>query len=318
MFDLKAFREQSLPTQAQIISQWEGNLTSPLVSVICTAYNQESYIEDALKGFLMQKTDFPFEIIIHDDASTDKTADIINGYAKKYPLIIKPILQKNNQYSINGHLPLLNTIAVASGEYLALCEGDDFWIDENKLQKQILALEKRPDMKLCFTTGLGLTEEGITRNIADYGRKEVIFSTSQVIRGGGSFMPTASLLIHRDVILNMPDWFHDAPVGDYYIQVLGSMDNGALYLPFSSCCYRVESLGSWSSSNNNIDKLIKFRERGNKLLKKLSIEFSQYQYSFNFLLFKSNGFTLLSLLKQLDFSNFLKYLLFLIKWGSKR
>lgn len=252
MFDLKAFREQPLPTQAQIISQWQGNSTSPLVSVICTAYNQESYIEDALKGFLMQKTDFPFEIIIHDDASTDKTADIINGYAKKYPLIIKPILQKNNQYSINGHLPLLNTIAVASGEYLALCEGDDFWIDEFKVSKQLAALKENPNIKICFTPAIALSSNNKIECVAKHSTlSSDIFALSDIINGGGSFMPTASLMIKTTAIKNLPDWFAKAPVGDYYLQVIASAESGAVFLLGTMVVYRTDAGGSWSSKRQN-------------------------------------------------------------------
>lgn len=247
MFDLKAFREQPLPTQAQIISQWQGDSTSPLVSVICTAYNQENYIEDALKGFLMQKTSFPFEIIIHDDASTDKTADIINDYAKKYPLIIKPILQKDNQYSINGHLPLLNTIAVASGQYLALCEGDDFWIDEFKVSKQVAVL-KNSKIKICFTPAIALSSNSKIECVAKHSTlSSDQFTSSDIINGGGSFMPTASLMIKATAIKKLPDWFSKAPVGDYYLQVIASAESGAAFLLDTTVVYRTDAGGSWSS-----------------------------------------------------------------------
>ncbi|WP_288986649.1 glycosyltransferase [uncultured Pseudoalteromonas sp.] len=265
MFDLKAFREQSLPTQAQIISQWEGNLTSPLVSVICTAYNQESYIEDALKGFLMQKTDFPFEIIIHDDASTDKTADIINGYAKKYPLIIKPILQKNNQYSINGHLPLLNTKAVASGEYLAICEGDDFWIDENKLQKQAELLVNSKNINICISKAISLFPDGTTKSFCDLGNDIKIIPFEKCIIGPKKdFFPTGSFFLKREAFNLLPDWFEiEAPVGDYYIQLISAKYNGVLYLPDTLSVYRRDAIGSWSKRNNNNRILIDLKKRVN-------------------------------------------------------
>ena len=152
MFDLKAFREQELPTQKEITSLWKGEATScPVVSVICTAFNQENYIEDALRGFLMQKTDFPFEIIIHDDASTDNTKRVINRFKTQYPDIVKPIFQEANQFSQNVNLPLQNCFSVALGSYLAFCEGDDFWIDKYKLQKQVGILDNNHNIGLVLT-----------------------------------------------------------------------------------------------------------------------------------------------------------------------
>src|SRR6056297_2037532 len=113
----------------------------PLVSICCITYNHEKYIADALDSFLMQKTNFPFEIIIHDDASTDATPKIIDRYAKQYPKIIKPIYQSENQFS-KGRKPLRDfVLPLIRGKYMATCEGDDFWIDDKKLEKQISFLE---------------------------------------------------------------------------------------------------------------------------------------------------------------------------------
>ena len=122
-------------TQEKVMQNWNGEI--PLVSISCITYNHEPYIVQALNGFLMQKTSFPFEVLIHDDASTDRTADIIREYEKKFPKIIKPIYQKENQYS-KGNRAILASFVYprAKGKYIALCEGDDYWIDENKLQQQ--------------------------------------------------------------------------------------------------------------------------------------------------------------------------------------
>lgn len=113
----------------------------PLVSVCCTTYNHENYIRDVIEGFLIQKITFPFEIIIHDDASTDGTTEIIKEYADKYPELIVPIFQTQNQYS-QGIKPWPNFVfPKARGKYIALCEGDDYWTDPYKLQKQVGFLE---------------------------------------------------------------------------------------------------------------------------------------------------------------------------------
>ena len=139
-------------TQEEIMQDWGvDNSDTPLVSVRCITYNHEPYIAQALDGFLMQKTNFPFEVIVHDDASPDKTADIIREYEAKFPKIIKPIYETENQYS--KHDGSLGRImdAACKGKYIALCEGDDYWIDENKLQMQVDFLEGNPDYGMCYT-----------------------------------------------------------------------------------------------------------------------------------------------------------------------
>ena len=112
-------------------------LQKPMVSVFCTAYNHEAYIRDALEGFVSQQTNFPFEVLIHDDASTDGTANIIREYAQKYPNIIRPVYQTQNQYS--QKVPIIKTFLgpIAQGKYIAYCEGDDYWCDPLKLQRQV-------------------------------------------------------------------------------------------------------------------------------------------------------------------------------------
>jgi glycosyltransferase involved in cell wall biosynthesis len=139
-------------TQEDVMRSWGGTYDHPLLSIACITFNHEKYIHDTLDAFLTQKTNFPFEIIIHDDCSNDETAKIIREYEIKFPKIIKPIFQSENQYS-KGTRAILATFVYpkCSGKYIALCEGDDYWIDENKLQKQVDFLEANPDYGLCYT-----------------------------------------------------------------------------------------------------------------------------------------------------------------------
>lgn len=128
--------------------------TKPLVAIRCITYNHEPYIRDALESFVMQKTYFPFVAIVHDDASTDGTGDIIREYAEKYPDIIKPIIETENQYSKHdGSLGrIINGACEATGaKYIAMCEGDDYWTDPLKLQKQVDFLESHPEYGMCYT-----------------------------------------------------------------------------------------------------------------------------------------------------------------------
>ena len=120
-----------------------------MVSICCIAYNHASYIRECLESFVTQKCDFVFEVLVHDDASTDDTQAIIKEYEAKYPHIIKAICQTENQYSKIGSVSDIN-YERARGKYVAICEGDDYWCDVNKLQKQVDFLESHPDVGLCY------------------------------------------------------------------------------------------------------------------------------------------------------------------------
>ncbi len=124
-------------------------MESPLVSIVCDVYNHEPFLRKCLDGFVMQQTNFPFEILVHDDASTDHSADIIREYEAKYPDLFRPIYEKENQY-FKQHLWADIQFPRAKGKYIAICEGDDHWTDPLKLQKQIDYLESHPECALCF------------------------------------------------------------------------------------------------------------------------------------------------------------------------
>ncbi len=126
--------------------------TTPLVSICCLTYNHAQYIHQCIQGFLMQRTTFPVEILIHDDASTDGTAGILHEYQHQYPDKIFPLYETQNQYS-NGYQNLMDiefNYSRARGKYIAYCEGDDYWTDPLKLQKQVDFMESHPDYSVCF------------------------------------------------------------------------------------------------------------------------------------------------------------------------
>ena len=134
-----------------------------LVSVCSITYNQAPYIRQCIDGILMQKTNFKYEVIIHDDCSTDGTTEIIREYAEKYPDLIVPIFQSVNQYQ-NGNRSIMATFVYpkARGKYIAICEGDDYWTDPLKLQKQVDFLEEHPDYGMCYTKTYKLYNNKIT------------------------------------------------------------------------------------------------------------------------------------------------------------
>lgn len=173
-----------------------------IVSVSCITYNHAKYIRQCLDGILMQKADFQYEILIHDDASTDGTDDIIREYAQKYPTIIKPIFEKENQYSKGIPISATFNYPRVKGKYIAVCEGDDYWTDPYKLQKQVDFLNNHPDYAMCFhdcyirneTQNEFYHEEIQDR---DYSVKE-LFSKWIV--------PTASMLLKKECVLEIsPD-----------------------------------------------------------------------------------------------------------------
>ena len=120
------------------------------LTIVCLAYNQVGFIRECLDGFVMQKTNFPFQVIVHDDASTDGTAEIIAEYARKYPDIINPVLQTENQWSQGVSIARDYIWPKINSEYVAICEGDDYWTDPHKLQKQVDFLDSHPDFSVCF------------------------------------------------------------------------------------------------------------------------------------------------------------------------
>lgn len=216
------------------------------VSVICNAYNHGPYIRDALEGFVSQKTNFNYEVLIHDDASTDNTADIIREYEKKYPELIKPIYQIENQYSKGVNITKTFHLPRLKGKYVALCEGDDYWTDQEKLQKQYDAMEAHPELDICA--------HAVSKVQASNGRlicyiapsdKETVLSTEEVIAGGGGFVATNSLFYRRELLEEKPEFRKYCPI-DYSLQIHGALRGGMLYLPDNMAVYRFLVPGSWT------------------------------------------------------------------------
>ena len=162
-------REKQLEMEKRFLGEYAKTerKKSPLVSVCCLAYNHEKFIRQALDGFIMQKTNFKIEIIVHDDASTDGTVRILREYERRYPDTVRLILQKENQFSKTGIYPIFNLYKAAKGKYIAECDGDDWWTDPNKLQKQVDFMEANPDYSLCYHNYLITTKGKVTTPSSD-------------------------------------------------------------------------------------------------------------------------------------------------------
>ena len=236
-------------TQDQIKASW-NETDKVAVSVVCATYNHELYIREALEGFLMQETNFPFEIIIHDDASTDNTANIIREYASKYPAIIRPIFQSENQYSKGGFKPGEYAAGFAKGEYIALCEGDDYWVSENKLQLQHDALKLQSSVSFCFHSAFIRDGSAVSPRPEWRYTAGSRFTTSDILESPRlSFAPTPSYFLKKSVYELMPDWVRtDAPVGDVFVELYAATSGEVIYLDEPMAAYRRNSLGSWTST----------------------------------------------------------------------
>ena len=239
-------------TENEIMQFWNINNSKkivPLVSITCVAYNHEAYIEKTLDGFLMQETSFPFEILIHEDVSTDNTKSIIEAYEKKFPNIVKPLFQKENQYS-KGLNPMMILYPLIKGEFFAFCDGDDYWTDKEKLQIQIDEMNKYPDIDMSCHYASKLFH-----NIEcdDFSKKShtKLLTMEDAILGDGDIAPTSSLVFRSRIIKNLPQWIYYAPFGDYPMHVFGSANAGALYIDRKMSVYRIGEIGSWTTACNN-------------------------------------------------------------------
>lgn len=216
----------------------------PLVSVCCIAYNHERYIAEAVEGFLAQRIAFPFEIIIHDDCSTDRTADIIRSYQQRHPRLIKTCFQTENQYS-KGRRIFSIIFARAAGKYLALCEGDDYWTDPDKLARQVALMEANPDYSFCFHPVNRLdqaTGETVAR-IKPPVVKETY--TADDLFEHGNFIPTCSTLFRAGLVRDYPDWYYQATYGDFAFFVHAARLGPVGFVDEPMAVHRLHGAGAW-------------------------------------------------------------------------
>lgn len=222
-----------------------------MVSICCITFNQESYIRDALEGFVNQKTNFKYEVLIHDDASTDKTADIIREYQEKYPEMIKPILQTENQYSkgltnVSGTWNFPRAVKNGS-KYIAMCEGDDYWTSTDKLQKQVDYLETHPDCSLVFhSANVEVQGNAVTERMMRPYKKSRVVTPEEIIDKTSGY-PTASLMFKTEMVKELPDFYNNAPIADIPLQLLSANLGYAYYMDEPMCVYRLGGAASWTT-----------------------------------------------------------------------
>ena len=235
-----------------------------MVSVMCTAFNHEAYIRQALEGMVNQKTDFAYEILINDDVSSDGTADIIREFEAKYPEKIRAFYPEVNLYSLNIDVYYHSFFPNARGKYVAFCEGDDYWTDETKLQRQVDFLEAHPEYSACvhntmlhYCDGNSADEPLIKRT----GERDVEFE--DILPGMNNAWHTSSLLAKTELLKNPPDYYYvacDYGFGDYPYGIWLRQNGPVHFIDRCMSVYRINSnQASWSSGvDYATDKLVRF------------------------------------------------------------
>lgn len=226
---------------------------SCMVSVSCITFNHGRYLRQALDSFLSQETDFRYEILIHDDASTDDTVDIIRKYTEKYPDIIRPMYEEQNQYSRGiSNISGVFNFPRANGRYIAMCEGDDYWTDTKKLQKQVDIMEAHSEYALCTHAASIVSEDGAFRSenvIRPFASSGEIAPSDFISKKTN--VPTASMLFRTEYAKRLPDWYFSCPVGDIPLQLFMTENGGVYYIDELMSAYRMGIAGSWGDMMDN-------------------------------------------------------------------
>ncbi len=221
-----------------------------LVSVYCLAYNHEMYIRDALEGFVKQKTTFRYEVIVHDDASEDKTPNIIKEYAEKYPDIFNIILQKENKYSQGIGIGKNYIYPQIRGKYVAVCEGDDFWCDENKLQKQVDFLEKNLNYSACTHATLYVNCKTNKKYINHKEKRDCECNIEDILKWKNKAFHTSSVMFRSEYFF-YPEQFSINKVGDYPRAIFLALKGKIYFYKDVMSVYRMYTNESWSSIYEN-------------------------------------------------------------------
>jgi len=229
--------------------------SEPKISVLMITYNHARFIRQALDSVLAQKTDFPYEVVIGDDASTDGTGAILAEYAGKFPDRIR-LLRRMQNIGMNANLA--DTLAACRGEYVALLEGDDYWIGSEKLERQAEFLDGHPECVNCFHNVIVFSDDA-SAVVAGYhaqpdGRQLMCapdfparLSQNDLLKR--NYIPTCSVIFRRSSIGKLPPWFTKLHLGDHPLHILSTEHGAAAYLPEVMGAYRLHSSSVWSGKS---------------------------------------------------------------------
>ncbi len=241
------------------------------VSIIVLTYNQEQFIAQAVNSALMQEVDFDYEILIGDDASTDRTAEIVLGLQAAHPGSIRVLqrdkteAQAERKRGLGGKTNFVQAFEACHGKYIALLDGDDYWIDRNKLQKQVDFLEANPDFAICFTNVSAFHEDGSREpeNLCPPDQRDVSTLEHLLL---GNFIPACSVMFRRGLVEELPGWYLKLKMGDWPLYILLAPHGKIKYFNEVTAAYRMHGSGSWSLRNRSYHdvKLLKLLEQVNR------------------------------------------------------
>lgn len=227
------------------VADWDALPGTPLVSVYMLAYRHEPFIAQAIEGVVAQKCGFPIELIIGEDCSPDRCREIALDYQKRHPQLIRVLMTGRN---LGGTANARRCQSSARGDYIAICEGDDYWTDPTKLARQVALMQRNQDCSMVFHAARLLdastgTIVGSTR--WPIGSRQ--FSLSDLISGDGGMVPTASILAKREVVLDRPAWADHSPTGDYALTIKAALHGKVIYLDRAMSIYRIHVPHSWTT-----------------------------------------------------------------------
>lgn len=278
-----------------------------LISVCVITYNHENYIRACLDSILSQQLQGDLEVIVRDDASTDGTATILLEYATRYPGIVTVVPTVRN---IGANANLLATFSASTGEFIAVCEGDDYWTDTQKLARQLACAREMPTVNF-FTHPATAGDEHNHEQRFWPCQASPSFSVSDILSHLGQFAPTASYFFRRSVLSLLPTWFPHAPIGDFFMEMYFTGQGKGYSCPEIMSKYRTFSVGSW-------DDVIKKDRTGEKgvrayrlmkvFLKKASPDFKGFEPYFEKRLVMLNFAIAHQYMKVGNYSGFLRYM----------
>jgi glycosyltransferase involved in cell wall biosynthesis len=231
-------------TETIEISDWSKLPTNPTVSVYMLAYQHEKFISRAIEGVIAQRCDFPIELIIGEDCSPDQTREIVLHYQRSYPHLIRVLTAEKN---VGSRTNSLRCRLATRGDYVAICEGDDYWCDPTKLARQVEIFCTHPECTLVFHAAAYVdSQSGRQARTSRQSLFSRMLSTNEVILGDGGLIPTASILVKREIALNLPSWYHQAPVGDYPLALHAALRGKIAYLDRIMSVYNINVPHSWT------------------------------------------------------------------------
>lgn len=220
-------------------------LETPKVSVSMITYNHEEFIAQAIESVLMQQCDFPFELVIGEDCSTDRTREIVLEYQSKYPGIIRLLLPENNLGMMRN---FVQTMQACRGEYIALLEGDDYWTSPEKLQKQVNFLDSHPECVTCFHNVRVINESNNESYLySRYVAKSVYALEDLLVQNP---VPNCSTMFRNGLLDSFPEWYYGLKLGDWPLHIMNARYGQTMYLDEVLAEYRQHAGGVWSSQNS--------------------------------------------------------------------